>query len=101
MKAVMFLGLLTFAFSSAVIANVDCDPDGNGKPVCVAENVGRPYRNFWDPTAYWLCRKAGAEAELVRCPSGKLFDAARGKCIPANQWIWTYPCPDKQYIVFV
>lgn len=87
------LALLALAFSCVFAIGDECNPDGNGQPACSSANVGIPSRNFWDPTAYWLCTAAGAEAELKRCPSSSLYNSATQSCIPASQWVWTPPCP--------
>ncbi|XP_075164368.1 uncharacterized protein LOC142236971 [Haematobia irritans] len=89
MKGVLYFALLYFC----VLAFGDeCNPDGNGRPECIMPYVGQPFRNFWDPTAYWLCTAAGAEAEFKRCPTLFLYDSALRACIPAREWKWTPPC---------
>uniref|UniRef100_A0A1I8PDR2 Chitin-binding type-2 domain-containing protein n=1 Tax=Stomoxys calcitrans TaxID=35570 RepID=A0A1I8PDR2_STOCA len=70
-----------------------CDPDSDNKPVCNDMTLNVPTRNFWDPTAYWLCNYVGVEPELERCPDSHLFDSAKGECVLWNKWVWTNPCP--------
>ncbi|XP_005191020.1 uncharacterized protein LOC101892639 [Musca domestica] len=70
-----------------------CDPDSNNAPECSSSNLNVPVRNFWDPTAYWVCEKAAAAPELVRCPDAHLFDSEKGECVLWNKWKWVNPCP--------
>uniref|UniRef100_A0A1L8EC49 Putative secreted protein n=1 Tax=Haematobia irritans TaxID=7368 RepID=A0A1L8EC49_HAEIR len=71
-----------------------CDPDSNNMPNCATNALNIPVRNFWDPTAYWMCKSNGDNAELIRCPDAHLFDSAKGECIMWNEWTWTKPCPE-------
>ncbi|KAI9587195.1 uncharacterized protein LOC119631790 [Glossina fuscipes] len=90
MKSGIFcLLLMVIALNYAL----SCNPDGNNKPVCSQDNLNQPIRNFWDPTCYWLCGKAGEEPICERCMSSTMFDSAQGKCIPYYEWEWTPPCP--------
>ncbi|XP_073835469.1 uncharacterized protein [Musca autumnalis] len=83
-----------FAILACIIACVlACDPDSNNEPTCTSSNLNMPIRNFWDPTCYWQCTKAGAAAEIVRCPTAELFDSDLGKCVSYKNWVWTFPCP--------
>lgn len=70
-----------------------CDPESNNQPICDDINLNEPVRNFWDPTAYWMCTSANGEAELFKCPDSYLFDSTSGQCVTANKWVWTSPCP--------
>ncbi|XP_075164367.1 uncharacterized protein LOC142236970 [Haematobia irritans] len=70
-----------------------CDPNGDGKPQCSLLSFGKTYRNFWDPTAFWICNFMG-KAELLRCPISTLYDSESKRCIPSSQWVWTPPCGD-------
>ncbi|XP_075154900.1 uncharacterized protein LOC142228374 [Haematobia irritans] len=90
MKSYIFLAL----FACILACVWACDPDSNNEPTCTSDNLNTPIRNFWDPTAYWMCKSAGAKAELVRCDTELLFDSAQGKCIFYSDWTWTYPCPE-------
>ncbi|XP_073835463.1 uncharacterized protein [Musca autumnalis] len=80
-----------FALLGVVLA---CDPDNTNEPACANENLNVPTRHFWDPTAYWVCKSAGAGAELVRCPSAHLFDSQKAECVLWNKWNWVNPCPE-------
>uniref|UniRef100_A0A1I8Q152 Chitin-binding type-2 domain-containing protein n=1 Tax=Stomoxys calcitrans TaxID=35570 RepID=A0A1I8Q152_STOCA len=75
-------------------ADDECDMESDGEPKCLMVNVGQPFRNFWDPTAYWLCTAANRKAELRHCPYTTLYDAATISCIPASKWKWTPPCSE-------
>uniref|UniRef100_A0A1I8NNA6 Chitin-binding type-2 domain-containing protein n=1 Tax=Stomoxys calcitrans TaxID=35570 RepID=A0A1I8NNA6_STOCA len=90
MKFFICLSILACLLACAL----SCDPDSNNQPTCGSGNVNVPIRNFWDPTAYWLCGSSGATAELVRCPDAHLFDSAKGECVMWNEWEWTFPCPE-------
>ncbi|XP_073835465.1 uncharacterized protein [Musca autumnalis] len=82
------------AFFTLLAIVLACDPDNNNEPVCANDNLSVPVRNFWDPTGYWVCKSAGAAAELVRCPDAHLFDSAKAACVPWNEWKWVDPCPE-------
>ncbi|XP_075154902.1 uncharacterized protein LOC142228376 [Haematobia irritans] len=71
-----------------------CDPDDNNQPNCSADNLNVEIRNFWDPTAYWVCNERSGNATLVRCPTAHLFDSNKGECVMWNEWEWTNPCPE-------
>ncbi|XP_073835460.1 uncharacterized protein [Musca autumnalis] len=76
-------------------AATTCDPESNNEPNCDNTNINNPIRNFWDPTAYWVCRESNAAAELVKCPINKMFDSQTGRCIDSTEWVWTEPCPNQ------
>ncbi|XP_073835466.1 uncharacterized protein [Musca autumnalis] len=80
-----------FALLAVVLA---CDPDGNNEPVCTNDNLNVPVRNFWDPTAYWVCKSADAKPELVRCPDGNWFDSVKVECVRWSKWKWVNFCPE-------
>ncbi|XP_017485417.1 PREDICTED: uncharacterized protein LOC108373979 [Rhagoletis zephyria] len=81
-----------FALVFVVAIHAECDPDGDGKPTCTADNEGAISRNFWDPTHYWQCK--GGEATSVQCPPKTGFlESAKG-CVAWSEWKWTPPCPD-------
>ncbi|TMW51313.1 hypothetical protein DOY81_003632, partial [Sarcophaga bullata] len=84
MKSIICLALL-FVAMACVLA---CDPDGNNQPECTAKNVGLKIRNFWDPTCYWNCEKAGAVAKRVPCPINQGFDSVKGACVDWSEWEW-------------
>lgn len=64
----------------------------NGEPGCKGlEEVNRMFRNFWDPTAYWVCEKQGTRASLQRCPNSQLYSEELGRCIHYAEWTWTDP----------
>ncbi|XP_075155528.1 uncharacterized protein LOC142228877 [Haematobia irritans] len=80
-------------FSIAFLAyGWSCDPQSDNKPNCNYRNLQKPIRNFWDPTVFWICSEANAEAELVKCPDGHLFDSTTRECVVSTKWIWTNPC---------
>uniref|UniRef100_A0A1I8NAE0 Chitin-binding type-2 domain-containing protein n=1 Tax=Musca domestica TaxID=7370 RepID=A0A1I8NAE0_MUSDO len=72
-----------------------CDPESNNEPICDGTNLNKPIRNFWDPTAYWMCSQANAAADLVKCPIDHMFDSEKQLCIPSSMWTWSEPCPNK------
>ncbi|KAH8262875.1 hypothetical protein KR044_007796, partial [Drosophila immigrans] len=77
-------------FVAAIYA--DCDPDGPGIPDCVAlrDTSGTiPYRNFWDPTRYFVCTSQGAETKP--CPQGEGFMTSGG-CVSWSVWDWEPVC---------
>ncbi|KAH8281853.1 hypothetical protein KR054_003361, partial [Drosophila jambulina] len=84
--------LLFLALFAAVYADQACDPDGNGKPDCTGITNER-FRNFWDPTHYWLCNGT-AEPVSVQCEISQGFNSKTGKCVPFAEWEWTFPCLD-------
>ncbi|XP_034669473.1 uncharacterized protein LOC117902301 [Drosophila subobscura] len=95
MKAALVFLLLALTLVVAVsYAASDCNPDGNGKPDCTG-NVGKKFRNFWDPTRYWLCETAG-EPSVVLCeneaqdPTG--YDPVTQACVDWALWQWYAPC---------
>ena len=92
----MFFALFALAFAAVIAA--DCNPNSNGKPDCATEKAGN-YRNFWDPTAYWVCDGSGSEAVAVRCEtnhgvSATMYDSVNDKCVNWADWEWTPPCPE-------
>ncbi|XP_075154901.1 uncharacterized protein LOC142228375 [Haematobia irritans] len=89
----IFLCCLTI-LACLLASALSCDPNSDNKPLCTEENLNVPIRNFWDPTAYWLCNFVGEEPELERCDVGHMFDSALGECVMWNKWVWTKPCPD-------
>ncbi|CAD7082264.1 unnamed protein product [Hermetia illucens] len=91
MKLVILLVFLGGCWAAP--ADCGCSYDhGNGQPGCkTAEELGRLWRNNWDPTAYWKCEAAGQPAKLVRC-SGQAFSDAEQKCVDWSCWVWTPPC---------
>ncbi|KNC25624.1 hypothetical protein FF38_03381 [Lucilia cuprina] len=92
---VPFIVCLTIlAFAVAFVSA--CDPDGDNKPECNTRNVNVPTRNSWDPTHFWLCSSAGADAESKPCPIGEGFDATKGACVAWSEWKWTNPCPENE-----
>lgn len=91
MKFVYVLAFVALAYAVSVTA--DCDPDGNGEPVCNSSNEGAISRNFWDPTHYWQCQDG--VAVNVRCVSQTGFLTSAGKCVPWKEWEWTNPCAEQ------
>ncbi|KAH8306305.1 hypothetical protein KR018_007188 [Drosophila ironensis] len=64
----------------------------SGEPGCQGlEEVNRMFRNFWDPTAYWVCDKQGTRARLQRCPQSQLYSEELGRCVHYADWAWTEP----------
>ncbi|XP_037818728.1 uncharacterized protein LOC119608396 [Lucilia sericata] len=92
MKFIVCLTILAVAIACVSA----CDPDGDNKPECNTRNVNVPTRNTWDPTHFWLCSSAGAEAESKPCPIGEGFDATKGACVEWSEWKWTNPCPENE-----
>ncbi|EDW03660.1 GH11353 [Drosophila grimshawi] len=83
-----FILLCLALYVAAVFA--DCDPDGNGMPSCSGSDNSK-YRNFWDPTHYWVCQ--GGSAVSVACEIIGGFDQATSQCITWDKWTWVPPCP--------
>ncbi|XP_004522484.1 uncharacterized protein LOC101454382 [Ceratitis capitata] len=84
--------LLMALFIAYAYANDEyCDPDSDGKPICPANSKGETYRNFWDPTRYWICVSAG-EPISKRCPSNTGYSGITNKCISWIDWVWVPPC---------
>ncbi|XP_055907333.1 uncharacterized protein LOC129942433 [Eupeodes corollae] len=77
--------LLILAISSTIAA-----PRGNGRPGCATsqEIHTRFYRNFWDPTAYWVCSELRKPASAARCQDEEAFMDSLRKCVPWNDWHW-------------
>ncbi|XP_022208134.1 uncharacterized protein LOC111064688 [Drosophila obscura] len=88
--ALVFLLLAVALFVAICYADSDCNPDGNGKPDC-AGNVGKQFRNFWDPTRYWLCSTAG-EPDVKLCNQTG-YDPVSQACVDWSEWQWYAPCP--------
>lgn len=64
----------------------------NGEPSCQGlDEVNRMFRNYWDPTAYWVCDKQGTRARLQRCPQSQLYSEELGRCVHYADWAWTDP----------
>ncbi|EDW45238.1 uncharacterized protein LOC6617173 [Drosophila sechellia] len=64
----------------------------NGEPSCQGlDEVNRMFRNYWDPTAYWVCDKQGTRARLQRCPQAQLYSEELGRCVHYADWAWTDP----------
>ncbi|XP_054734666.1 uncharacterized protein LOC129242132 [Anastrepha obliqua] len=94
MKTVYILVLCALLLAnSAYTADEYCDPDSDGKPICQSISNGQTYRNFWDPTRYWVCDGSG-EPISKRCPSGTAFSGETNKCVPWIDWVWVPPCPE-------
>jgi hypothetical protein len=75
------------------IAAQECEYNhGNGRPACVAADMGRLWRNNWDPTRYWVCSTENTPAESVSCETGTGFYEPSQGCIDWNVWQWTFPC---------
>lgn len=92
MKSLLLLVLCMWPLIAIARAAVDsCDPDSDGKPVCPANSNGQTYRNFWDPTRYWICNGAG-EPTTKRCPSNTGYSGTSNKCISWIDWVWVPPC---------
>ncbi|XP_037954308.1 uncharacterized protein LOC119684354 [Teleopsis dalmanni] len=83
-----------FAFALIIAAlaciNADCDPDGNGQPDCTGVTARTVYRNFWDPTRYWVCSSGQLSSE--NCPINTGF-LTIGGCVDWSKWDWVAPCP--------
>nr|XP_014091047.1 uncharacterized protein LOC106618045 [Bactrocera oleae] len=88
MKFVYVLAFVALAYVVSVTA--DCDPDGNGEPVCDSSSEGDISRNFWDPTRYWQCKNG--VPTVVECVNQTGFLSSAGKCVPWKEWEWTPPC---------
>jgi hypothetical protein len=70
-----------------------CDYNhGNGRPACTAEEMGRNWRNNWDPTRYWVCESLNAPATEVVCDTALGFSDAAQTCVEWTEWKWTFPC---------
>ncbi|XP_036327625.1 uncharacterized protein LOC118740235 [Rhagoletis pomonella] len=91
MKTIGTLVLCTLLLASA--ADEYCDPDSDGAPICPTNSNGQTYRNFWDPTRYWLCYGAG-EPISVLCPSNTGYSGVSNKCVSWIDWVWVPPCTD-------
>ncbi|XP_055850189.1 uncharacterized protein LOC129914813 [Episyrphus balteatus] len=80
----VFAILLVLAVSSMAV------PSGNGRPGCKTEQEIRDklYRNFWDPTAYWVCSEQNTPASSARCPDEEAFVFSVRKCVPWDDWTW-------------
>ncbi|EDV95039.1 GH23828 [Drosophila grimshawi] len=64
----------------------------DGEPGCQGlDEVNRMFRNFWDPTAYWVCDKQGTKARLNRCRQSQLYSEELGRCVHYAEWSWTEP----------
>lgn len=75
-----------FALFALVAAN------GNGRPACqtIAE-LGRDFRNHWDPTAFWRCEQLNQPAVAYRCEAE--YGHTRGfmtdhGCVTWTVWNW-------------
>ena len=79
----------------AIASVFACNSNGNGMPDCNTVAAGR-YRNFWDPTAYWVCAGKSA-ATSRRCEDDygaqrTMYDSAKDECVNWADWVWTPPC---------
>ena len=82
--AALFLAVCIAAFVCVACA-ADCDPDSDGKPASCSVGAGN-YRNFWDPTRYWLCATASGAPVDTACDSQYLFDPTSRQCVFYNDW---------------
>jgi hypothetical protein len=63
---------------------------GNGRPACrTSEELGRKWRNNWDPQRYWVCH--GNQAVSYVCPTEHLFFEKAQCCIHWFYWYHTTP----------
>uniref|UniRef100_A0A034WPA5 Chitin-binding type-2 domain-containing protein n=1 Tax=Bactrocera dorsalis TaxID=27457 RepID=A0A034WPA5_BACDO len=99
MKSRLLLVLCLWLLIAAACAAEDtCDPDSDGKPVCPANSNGQTYRNFWDPTRYWVCNGAG-EPTSESCPDNTGYSGTTNKCIPWTDWVWVPPCGSNEALL--
>uniref|UniRef100_A0A0A1X2Z8 Uncharacterized protein n=1 Tax=Zeugodacus cucurbitae TaxID=28588 RepID=A0A0A1X2Z8_ZEUCU len=64
----------------------------DGKPGCKTPGeIGRLYRNFWDPMRYWRCYSLNTEALSESCPDLTGFQQSLGRCVPWRIWKWEIP----------
>ncbi|CAD7082263.1 unnamed protein product [Hermetia illucens] len=91
MKLIILLVFLCGCWAASF--DGECEYDhGDGQPGCkTEEELGRLWRNNWDPTAYWQCEEANQPAKLVRCP-GLAFSQNEQECVDWSSWEWTPPC---------
>ncbi|XP_022214488.1 uncharacterized protein LOC111068966 [Drosophila obscura] len=62
----------------------------SGEPGCQGlEEMNRMFRNFWDPTAFWVCDKQGTRARLQHCPKSQLYSEELGRCVHYADWSWS------------
>ncbi|XP_034473277.1 uncharacterized protein LOC117780745 [Drosophila innubila] len=69
----------------------ECNPNGNGEPNCTGIVGPQSYRNFWDPTKYFVCENG--KISTVQCPINTGY-MSEGGCVSWITWVWTPPCPE-------
>jgi hypothetical protein len=65
---------------------------GNGRPLCIAQELNRPWRNLWDNTRYWVCQTLNTPAVEMVCGVNSLFLESAGTCVAVSSWKWTVKC---------
>jgi hypothetical protein len=73
--------------------NGECEYNhGNGRPLCIQEEMNRRWRNNWDNTRYWKCETLNMPAIQVICEVNTLFFEIAQECVDIPIWEWTPPC---------
>lgn len=65
----------------------------DGEPPCDTEQQVSTtfFRNYFDPTAYWVCVALNVEAIPQRCPDGSAFLDSLKSCVQWDDWFWEVP----------
>ncbi|XP_011192913.2 uncharacterized protein LOC105218799 [Zeugodacus cucurbitae] len=85
-KVPLMLLLISVATTAFVIS-------GDGQPNCTTQEEinTRMFRNYWDPTSYWVCEELNELAVLERCPVEMAYQDNLKECVSWDDWQWEPP----------